>query len=121
MVHAARVYTVPWPVVEEAIASGAASLKRDEITPYPATTAHRTDAHPRDTGMTTRDECPTLRPCNRAACRYHTGNLVRVVRARRGRRRPHTLHEVAAVMGDVRRAHPADRGQRALVTAASLR
>lgn len=34
VVHAARVYTVPWPVVEEAIASGAASLKRDEITPY---------------------------------------------------------------------------------------
>ena len=34
VVHAARVYTVPWPVVEEAIASGAASLKRDEIVPY---------------------------------------------------------------------------------------
>lgn len=34
VVHAARVYTVPWSVVEEAIASGAASLKRDEITPY---------------------------------------------------------------------------------------
>lgn len=49
--------------------------------------------------MTTRAECPTLRPCDRAACRYHTGNPSASCALDVADRGPHTLHEVAAVMG----------------------
>ena len=49
--------------------------------------------------MTTRDECPTLRPCNRAARRYHTGNPSASCALDVADDGPTSLHEVAAVMG----------------------
>lgn len=49
--------------------------------------------------MTTRAECPTLRPCDRTACRYHTGNLSASCALDVADAGAHTLHEVATVMG----------------------